>query len=67
MQEVLQQAPFGYAYHKILFNEQGEAVDYIFLDTNSAFEEMTGLKRETILGKTYSLNIPVLNFKKIAV
>ncbi|MBO8138643.1 MAG: diguanylate cyclase [Desulfotomaculum sp.] len=51
MQEILRQAPFGYAYHKILLNERSEPEDYIFLDINPAFEEMTGLKKEAILGK----------------
>jgi len=58
MQEVLQQAPFGYAYHKILLNERGEAKDYIFLDINPAFEEMTGLKKEAILGKKVTEVLP---------
>lgn len=51
MQEILLQAPFGYAYHKLLTGNGGEPEDYIFLDINPAYEEMTGLKREAILGK----------------
>lgn len=51
LQEVLCQAPFGYAYHKLVYNAEGLPEDYIFLDVNPAFEEMTGLKREAILGK----------------
>jgi diguanylate cyclase (GGDEF)-like protein/PAS domain S-box-containing protein len=51
LQEVLRQAPFGYAYHKLVYNAEGLPEDYIFLDVNPAFEEMTGLKREAILGK----------------
>ena len=41
----------GFAYHKVLFNEEGKPVDYIFLDVNDAFEELTGLKKESILEK----------------
>jgi PAS domain S-box-containing protein len=41
----------GSAYHQILTNERGEPVDYIFLDVNKSFEQLTGLKRGDILGK----------------
>ncbi len=41
----------GFAYHQIITNERGEPVDYIFLDVNSSFEQLTGLKREDILGR----------------
>ncbi|MGQ9824187.1 MAG: HD domain-containing phosphohydrolase [Desulfotomaculales bacterium] len=58
MHEILWQAPFGYAYYKILLNERGEAKDYIFLDVNPAFEEMTGLRREAILGKRVTEVLP---------
>ncbi|NSW92629.1 MAG: PAS domain S-box protein [Firmicutes bacterium] len=49
--EVFRQAPFGYAYSKVILNDMRQPEDYIFLDINHAFEEMTGLKREAILGK----------------
>jgi len=58
IQELLKQAPFGYAYHKLVLNEQGEPEDYIFLDMNPAFEAMTGLKRENILGKRVTEVLP---------
>ncbi len=41
----------GFAYHQMVFDEQGKPVDYIFLEVNHAFEELTGLKRKEILGK----------------
>jgi PAS domain S-box-containing protein len=41
----------GFAYHKIVTDEAGAPVDYIFLDVNRAFERYTGLQRERILGK----------------
>ncbi len=58
MREVLRQAPFGYACHKLLFNDHGQPEDYVFLDINPAFEEMTGLKREAILGKKITEVLP---------
>ncbi len=42
----------GFAHHEMIFNDDGEAVDYRFLDVNPAFEAMTGLKAENIVGKT---------------
>jgi PAS domain S-box-containing protein len=42
----------GFALHEIVCDEQGQPVDYRFLDVNPSFERLTGLARETILGKT---------------
>ena len=41
----------SFAYHKIVVDKAGKPVDYVFLEVNSAFEKMTGLKREQIIGK----------------
>ena len=41
----------GFAMHEIICNEKGEPVDYCFLAVNPAFEKMTGLKAEQIIGK----------------
>ena len=41
----------GFAYHKIVTDEAGVPVDYIFLEINRAFESYTGLKRDHIIGK----------------
>ena len=42
----------GFALHEIICNEQGEPVDYRFLAVNPAFERLTGLKSENLVGKT---------------
>jgi PAS domain S-box-containing protein len=42
----------GFALHEIVFDAQGEPVDYRFLDVNPAFERLTGLRLEDVLGKT---------------
>jgi PAS domain S-box-containing protein len=49
---ILKTAPFGYAYHEIILDDQGNPQDYRFLDVNQAFEELTGLKRDHIIDKT---------------
>ncbi|MGA2143290.1 MAG: PAS domain S-box protein [Brevinematales bacterium] len=41
----------AFALHEIICNEQGEPVDYRFLELNPAFEKLTGLRRSEILGK----------------
>lgn len=46
----------GYAFHKMLFDDQGHPADYVFLEVNRAFETLTGL--ENILGKRVTEVIP---------
>jgi PAS domain S-box-containing protein len=41
----------GFSYHKIVVDKAGKPIDYIFLEVNQAFEALTGLKREKIIGK----------------
>jgi PAS domain S-box-containing protein len=48
----------GFAYHKIVVDKSGKPVDYVFLEVNHAFEKMTGLKRERILGKKVTEILP---------
>jgi diguanylate cyclase (GGDEF)-like protein/PAS domain S-box-containing protein len=48
---ILKNSPMAFAYHKIVLNSSEEPCDYIFLEVNPAFEEMTGLRGEDILGK----------------
>jgi len=42
----------GIAVHEIILDPQGVPVDYRFIDVNPAFERMTGLRGEDIIGKT---------------
>lgn len=44
----------GYAYHKVIYDETGYPVDYLFLEVNDAFEKLTCLKRNEIIGKRVS-------------
>lgn len=44
----------GYAYHKIITNDAGLVVDFEFIEVNRAFEKLTGLKREDVMGRLAS-------------
>ncbi|MCF7947937.1 MAG: PAS domain-containing protein, partial [Spirochaetia bacterium] len=58
--KLLEQSPFGYAYHQIVTDENGTPVDYIFLDVNSEFERLTGLWRRDILNESVLKVLPKL-------
>lgn len=40
----------GFALHEIIIDDNGNPIDFILLDVNTAFEEMTHLKKKDILG-----------------
>lgn len=42
----------GFAHHEIIYDDNGQPIDYRFLAVNPAFENLTGLKAENIVGKT---------------
>ncbi|MEA4975938.1 MAG: PAS domain S-box protein [Paludibacter sp.] len=55
---ILNSPILGYAYHRIVLDDKGIPVDYVFLEVNSAFENLTGLKRENILNKSIKETLP---------
>jgi PAS domain S-box-containing protein len=50
----------GFALHEIICDENGKPINYRFLAVNSAFEELTGLKADEIIGKTVLEILPVV-------
>ncbi|MCD6328728.1 PAS domain S-box protein, partial [bacterium] len=48
----------GFALHEIVLNDEGTPTDYMFLDVNRAFEELTGLKASDIRGKRITEVLP---------
>ncbi|WP_246615408.1 PAS domain-containing hybrid sensor histidine kinase/response regulator [Clostridium thailandense] len=42
----------GMALHEIIIDNDGQPIDYRFLDINDSYEKITGLKRKDIIGKT---------------
>ncbi len=55
--EATQRTACAYALHEAVYDENDRMVDYIFLDVNRSFEELTGLKREDVLNKRYLADI----------
>lgn len=55
---LVENLPEGFAYHQVVVNGDGNPVDYIFLEVNKAFENLTGLKRENIIGKRVTEVLP---------
>lgn len=56
--QIVQKSAIGYAYHKIICNSLGEPYDYEYLDINTAFEVLTGLRGEDMVGKRVSEILP---------
>jgi PAS domain S-box-containing protein len=54
----------AYAVHKIIENQNGKPIDYIFLEVNDAFERLTGLRREEILNKRVTEVFPGIESAK---
>jgi PAS domain S-box-containing protein len=50
----------GFALHEIICDPLGEPIDYRFLEINPAFERLTSLKRENIIGKTVRTVLPAI-------
>ncbi|WP_342766198.1 response regulator, partial [Methanocalculus sp.] len=42
----------GFALHEILLDTSGKPIDYRFLAINTAFEKLTGLSADTLIGRT---------------
>ncbi|MBN2342027.1 MAG: PAS domain-containing protein [Deltaproteobacteria bacterium] len=48
----------GFALHEIVVDSNGKPIDYIFLEANEAFENITGLPRKKIIGQRVTQIIP---------
>ena len=48
----------GFGLHELVYDADGKAVDYIFLDVNPAFERLTGLSRQEVVGRTHNECLP---------
>lgn len=48
----------GFAYCQMIWDENGQPVDFVYLEVNDAFEKLTGLKKAGVLGKKVTVAIP---------
>jgi PAS domain S-box-containing protein len=58
---LFEQMVSGFALHEIICDEDGEPVDYRFLEINPSFERHTGLERGQVLGKRSKEIMPGLD------
>lgn len=56
--KIVKQSPAGYALHKMICNKEGIPYDYVFIEVNSAFENLTGLLAADIIGKKATEILP---------
>lgn len=49
--EIIQNMPNAFAYHRIVTNQDGNPVDYEYIYVNKSFELMIGLTSKAIIGK----------------
>ncbi len=40
---LFEKGPIGIAYHKMIYDKSGKAVDYLFLEANKSYKELTGV------------------------
>ena len=48
----------GFAYCKMIFDNGDKPVDFVYLEVNNAFERLTGLKKEAVIGRKVTEAIP---------
>jgi PAS domain-containing protein len=48
---LIENLPDGFAYCKMVLDNTGKPLDYIFLEVKSSFEALAGLPRDHIIGK----------------
>lgn len=48
----------GFAYHRLVLDDDSKPCDYVFLEVNNAFERLTGLKAEDIIGRRVTNILP---------
>jgi diguanylate cyclase (GGDEF)-like protein/PAS domain S-box-containing protein len=52
LQNLFEHMSSGFALHEMIFDENGTPSDYRFIEVNPAFEKMTGLSKEQLIGRT---------------
>lgn len=64
LEQLIKESQTGYAYHRILCDEDGFACDYEFIEVNYAFEALTGLSGSDIIGRKVTEVLPDIRKNK---
>ncbi len=56
--KIVENAPFGFAYHKLIVDINNNPIDYEFININNAFEKIAGINKEAIIGKKVTEVLP---------
>ncbi len=56
--QAIETLPYAYCRYRMVKDAKGKPADYIFLEVNAAFEQITGLKREKVIGQRVSKILP---------
>ncbi len=56
--DLFQNSNEGIAIHEMVYDPQGRAIDYVFVEVNPTFETYTGLQGDEILGKRVTEVLP---------
>ena len=48
----------GFAYCRMILDDKGKSIDFVYLEVNDAFEKLTGLRKEVVIGKKVTEAIP---------
>jgi len=56
--ELFENMTSGFAVHEMIYDEQGKPIDYRYLEINPAFEKLTGVPVDVLLGKTVKEVLP---------
>ena len=49
--QLFKEMPDAYALHEIICDDQGQPIDYRYIEINPAFEQMTGLRADDLIGR----------------
>ncbi len=55
---IINKSPTGYAYHRIVLNDEGNPCDFEFIEVNPEFEKIIGFKAIEIVGKRATEVLP---------
>ena len=60
-ESIIKKSFYGYSFGKLLYNDKGFPIDYIFIEVNDVFEKILPIKIDNIAGKHLSSLFPEYN------